>query len=256
MQETQDEMIARLRTAFQADLPLRMELDAMSRMLGTHGIRTSTCLDIGFPNPVASQRLRTLGGYWTTTVWTARERREAVEMLGEEVLQIGVNGELPFEDKQFDVVVLPRGRLTGDHDHDLALIRECHRVLKTPGYLIIGSDFRRRFTLLSLFGHDTRQGYTEKELFGLLKMGIDVLGFKTYCRFWVQLARLLFNRHSDANKGGAGRLVCYSIANFFDTLGFFTKGYHLIAHGRRKSWRTPPKHSKYGRPISDVIYRT
>ena len=255
MLETQNEMIARLRTAFDADLPLRMELEAMSRMLGTHGIRTSTCLDLGFQNPVASCKFRDLGGYWTTTVWTARERREAVEVLGEEVLQIGINGELPFEDKQFDVVVLARGRLNGDHDHDLALIRECHRILKTPGYLIVGSDFRRRFTLLSLFGCDTRHGYTEKELFGLLKMGFDVLGFKTYCRFWVQLARHLFTRHADANTGGAGQRICYSIANFFDALGFFTKGYHLIAHGRRKSWRALPHPSKYARPISDVIFR-
>ena len=251
--ELDNDRMARLRAAYKVDLPGRMEIDTVSRMLASQGIETSSCLDLGFHNPVASQKLRELGGYWTSTVWTGAERRQAAAVLGEDVFQVGVGDELPFEDKQFDVVVLARGHLTGDPEKDLALVRECHRILKTPGYLVVGSEYRRRFSLLSLFGGRQAGGYNEREMFNLLQCGFDVLGVRTYCRFWLQLALRAFGR-ADSNEGGFWRGVCYRAAYFLDVLFFFNKGYHLIAHGRRKTWRMQQMpNAIHGRSIGDVV---
>ncbi len=251
--DTDHERTAQLTTAYKVDLPGRMEIDTVSRMLTSQGIETSSCLDLGFHNPIASQKLRELGGYWTSTVWTAAERHQAAAVLQEEVLQVGVGDELPFEDKQFDVVVLARGHLTGELEKDMSLIRECHRILKTPGYLIVGSEYRRRFSLLSLFGGRPAGGYNEREMFNLLQCGFDVLGVKTYCRFWLQLALRAFSG-KDSNEGGFWRGACYRTAYYLDMLFFFNKGYHVIAHGRRKTWRMQQMHDAiHGRSIGDVV---
>ena len=92
--DTDTELVSRLKAAYKVDIPGRMEIDTVSRMLASQGIETSSCLDLGFHNPVASQQLRELGGYWTSTVWTGAERRQAAAVLGEDVFQVGVGDEL------------------------------------------------------------------------------------------------------------------------------------------------------------------
>lgn len=250
--EMDNERLARLKAAYKVDLPGRMEIDKVSRILAAQGIETASCLDLGFHNPVASMKLRELGGYWTSTVWTGSERRQFAEVLNEDVLQVGIGDELPFEDKQFDVVVLARGHLTGDPEKDMTLIRECHRILKTPGYLIVGSEFRRRFSLMSLFGRRQAGGYNEREMFHLLESGFDVLGEKTYCRFWLRLMLRAFSG-VDPNEGGFWRGVCFFVAYFLDFIFFFNKGYHLIAHGRRKTWREQHAADGHGRTLADSV---
>lgn len=238
---------------YKCSLPLRLELDAVLRVLGTLSIEGQTCLDVGFSNPVTSRGLRRTGGYWSSAVWTPTEAAAAAEMLGETVLQVGPGGQLPFEDKQFSVVVLGRGRLTGSRVHDEALVHECHRVLKTPGYLILNCDFAKPGLGRLLGGSAAASGYTEAQLFDLLKMGFDVLGMRTYCRFWVQLVRLLLDRPGHGH--GLGRLL-YSLAYQLDLLIFFTRGHQVMAYGRRKGWR--PRQTPVlsdGRSISEAVLR-
>ncbi len=251
--DTVNDRAAQLAAAYKVDLPGRMEIDTVARMLASQGIETASCLDLGFHNPVSSQKLRELGGYWTSTVWTGIERRQAAAVLHEDVLQVGVGDQLPFEDKQFDVVVLARGHLAGSPEKDMPLVRECHRILKSPGYLIVGCEYRRRFSLLSLFGGRQAGGYNEREMFNLLQCGFDVLGVKTYCRFWLQLAIRAFSG-ADANEAGLWRGACYHAAHCLDMLFFFTKGYHVIAHGRRKTWRMQQMQAAvHGRSIYDAV---
>ncbi len=251
--DTDNELAARLRAAYKVDIPGRMEVETVVRILASQDVATATCLDLGFHNPVASQKLREAGGYWTSAVWTGAERRQSTAVLGEEALQVGIGDELPFEDKQFDIVVLARGHLTGDPDHDMPLVKECHRVLKTPGYLIVGSEYHRRFSMLSIFGDRQAGGYNEREMFNLLQDGFDVLGVKTYCRFWLQMMLLAFARR-DANEGGFWRGACFRIAYLLDMVFFFNKGYHAIAHGRRKTWRMQRMPSVvHGRSIGDAV---
>ncbi|MDD5706090.1 MAG: methyltransferase domain-containing protein [Kiritimatiellae bacterium] len=250
-------VIERLTADYRAALPLRLETEACARILDTINLNAATCLDVGFANPLSSRALRQMGGYWATAVGSAEHRRLASEILGEAVLQVGANGELPYEDKQFDVVVVGRGHLCGARDADEALVRECHRVLKTPGYLILNCDFRKTAGVASLLARRTpgghRAGYSESQLFDLLKTGFDVLGVKTYCRFWVQLARQLL-----ARPGRNPRLVniVYWIAAQLDFLLVFTKGYQMLAHGRRKGWR--PRQTPVltgGRSIGEAVLR-
>lgn len=247
----------RLLDSYDADLPLRMEMDVVGRVLAALELGPVTCLDLGAANPASSRTLRKFGGYWSTAVWTARQRRLAATLLSDEVLQVGANGELPYEDKQFDVVVLGSGRLVGDRRADEALVQECHRVLKTPGYLILSGNYRKSGALVSLLAlcgqRSLRAGYDESQLFDLLKNGFDVLGIKTYCRFWVQLVSQWANR---TGRRPALLKVLYRIALQLDILLFFTKGYRVLAYGRRKGWR--PRQSPVlsgGRSLTEAVLR-
>lgn len=240
-----------------ADLPLRLEMDAVSRVLGSLDLVMPVCLDVGFANPASSLLLRRHAGYWVAAAWDEEHRRRAAEVLREEVLATGADGELPYEDKQFDVVVIGRGRLKGSRAADDFLVRECHRVLKPQGYLILGADYRKPAGLAGLFGRDRggspRDGYSESGLFDLLKSGFDVLGVKTYGRFWVQVVRRLLDR-----PGRSRALVgsMYGLACRLDAPLFFTKGYQVIVHGRRKGWR--PRQAPVladGRGISEAVLR-
>lgn len=242
--------------AYRVDLPLRMEMDAIARVLSSLDMGTYTCLDAGFDNPVSSQALRKLGGFWSSVVWSAAQREQASALLDEEVFQAGAHNELPYEDKQFDVVVLGRGRLGGDRAADELLVQECHRVLKTPGYLIICCNYRKPAGLAALFGRRFRltQGtYNESQIFDLLKTGFDVLSVKTFCRFWVYLTRRLFER-PDRNPVLIN--IIFRIAYQLDLLLFFTKGYQLLAYGRRKGWhpRQAPILSD-GRNLGEAVLR-
>ena len=142
----------------------------------------------------------------------------------------------------------------------MALVQECHRVLKTPGSLLVSCDYRKRLNLAGLLVRRTGQiqnpGYNERQLFDLLKTGFDVLGVRTYCRFWVQLVRLIL----DAPGRGKGRAASglYWIASQLDALLFLTKGYQAIAHGSRKGWRVrQPLSARHGMHISEsVLHRS
>jgi SAM-dependent methyltransferase len=242
---------------FLADRPLQMEMEAIERTFLALDLGTPTCLDVGVTNPFGSLRLRRLGGYWTTVQATPAQVQLADAVLGEPSLPMGPAGELPFEDKQFDVVILARGCLKGPSTSDLALVQECHRVLKTTGYLILAVDYRKKLDVAGLLCHREwacTSGYDERQLFNLLKMGFDVLGVRTCCRFWVQITRTLL--------GGSGRTkgrttAClYWLAHRLDSMLFFTKGYQAVAYGRRKGWRDrAPPGTRHGLSIGSAVLR-
>jgi hypothetical protein len=58
---------------------------------------------------------------------------------------------------------------------------------------------------------------------------------------------------SDPNEGGFWRGTCFFVAYFLDILFFFNKGYHLIAHGRRKTWREQRSSDGHGRSLADSV---
>lgn len=229
--------VASLRSDFRADRPLQMELAMLGRIFSSLELNNPTCLDIGVTNPFGALSLREMGGYWSSVATSGRQVSEGALVLGEEPLAIGTNGELPFEDKQFDVVVLARGSLKGESEHDQLLIQECHRILKPPGYLIMAVNYRKRLDAVRLFyrGGLTLGGCNERELFELLKKGFDVLGVRTYCRFWMQLTRLMLDQRGRTK--GRTTASLYWLAHQLDLLLFFTKGYQMVAYGRRKGWR-------------------
>ena len=220
-------------------LPVRLELDSVCRILDGLRVFNRPCLDIGFRHPQACARLRAAGGSWTSLAFDEPARARIATDWNGDVQLVGPRRMLPFEDKQFDVVVLGLGSLTGDPDADSALIRECHRVLLTPGYLILTVEFDKPFGLASLLGGRTATGgrYSEPALFDLLKTGFDWLGSRHFSRFWLQLVRQRANRNRPDDEHAQLLDVLYWIARKLDVTNLLTRGYLVTVHGRRKGWR-------------------
>jgi SAM-dependent methyltransferase len=225
-------------------LPLRMEMDAVRRILHALHLTGRACLDIGFRHPQVCKALRQTGGYWTSvsSADSCGQADLALALGAATIVSMSANGTLPFEDKQFDVLVLALGSLKGDPEADAALIRECHRVLKVPGYLILTVEFIRPFALADLFYHrrqvtGTGGRYSETQLFELLKPGFDWLGMRPFCRFWVQMVRQWADQKGLSSSSETRLAFYYWIAKQCDRLLFFSGGYVVTSYGRRKGWR-------------------
>lgn len=242
-------------------LPLRCEVRAVSHILASQAAKVKVGLDVGFTNPSVSRRFRSSGGYWMTVEPTPGRRDAVAEVLGgDSVLCIGADGSLPFEDRQFDALVLAHGTLPARPRSEDA-IRECHRVLKTGGVFVLTVACRKRFGLAAFLGGGTRAAgesgwYTEKELVDLLKPGFDVLGFTYACRFWVQLVRQWTSRRREGWHGAANVWLrfLYGAAWVLDLPLFWTRGYQMTVCVRRKGWRGQAMrvHSD-STPVSDAM---
>ena len=236
-----------------------MELDAVQRILSAFRVDKQPCLDVGFHLSAVCRQLRACGGYWTSVATDRETSARLSTELAEDVALLGPHALLPFEDKQFDVVVLSLGILSGSPDADTALIRECHRVLKVSGYIILTVEYAKPLGLAMLLNHrrpiaGTGGHYSEAGLFDLLKTGFDWLGQRTYCRFCVQMVRQWIDRRKPDASASTLLAVLYWAARACDCLFFFNRGYLVTAYGRRKGWRPrqPPKLAD-GRNISDAV---
>lgn len=243
-------------------LPLRREVSAALHFLHAQPGRVKTGLDVGFTHPGVSRLFRDTGGYWMTVEPDVRRQAAvASELGGETVLTLGAHGELPFEDKQFDVVVLAHGFLSGSFPPS-EVIRECHRVLKTGGLFIFTVEYRKLIGIAAVLNRNrmtagTGGSYSESEIFHLLKDGFDVLGFRFTCRFFVQLVRQWTDRRREAGfrrSGSIGLRILYDLAWLMDLLLFWTRGHQMTVFSRRKGWRekgTPVLAAST--PVSDAV---
>lgn len=243
-------------------LPLRREISAVLHFLHAQKKLPQTGLDIGFTNAGVSRLLRLLGGYWMTVEPTPQRRSLVAVALGDEtVLRVGAKGDLPFEDKQFDTVVLAHGVLLGRAEAG-QIVEECHRVLNTGGLFLLTVEHRKLFGLADILNRQrTVSGagcsYTESEIFQLLKDGFDVLGVRYTCRLWVQMVRHWADRRKLSGIRGANNgwlKVLYGLAWVLDLPLFWTRGHQMTVCGRRKGWRT--KHTRVlgaNTPVSDAI---
>jgi len=245
-------------------LPLRREVNSVMHFLRAKQPQVKTALDIGFTNAGVSQALRQSGGYWMSVETSPQRRALVAPVLGEDtVLAAGQNSELPFEDKQFDAVVVAHGALPAGEDAAAAMVRECHRVLKTGGHFILTVEYRKRYGVAASLNRQrvvSGSGgcYNETDIFRLLKDGFDVLGFRSSCRFWVQLVRQWADRrreegHVRGLTNGWLRFF-YAVALVLDAPLFFTHGYQITVYGRRKGWRGRQTTVTSGHtPVSDAI---
>ncbi len=243
-------------------LPLRREISSVMHFLHAQARCVKVGLDVGFTNAGVSQILRHTGGYWMSVEPTPQRRNLVAVALGDDtVLCSGEGGELPFEDKQFDAVVMAHGVLPGGAEAG-AMVRECHRVLKTGAHFILTVETRKRVGLASALNQQrvvSGSGgcYNEAEIFQLLKDGFDVLGFRYTCRFWVQLVRQWVDRRRESHINGAANIwlrFLYGVALVLDAPLVLTKGYQMTVYGRRKGWRE--KHSRVvanSTPVSDAM---
>ncbi|MCE9613025.1 MAG: class I SAM-dependent methyltransferase [Lentisphaerae bacterium] len=256
---------------FRKSLPHKVRLQEILRALGD--VEDLTCLEVGADNGAFSLALRKHGGNWQTVVWSEDEAAAVGAALGEKVNRFEESG-LPFKKKLFDVVVV--SDILERFRDDIAFIEECHKVLKPDGRLIVSVNrlgaWRPVEMLRSALGLTyqkrgfVRPGYTESELFRVLKSGFDVHLVRPYSRFFVELtdaifARIVEKRRADG-EAGLRRLVraytvagvCYTIAFQLDVLMLLSRGYHFIAMGKRRAWR--PRNAPVlvdGRSITEAV---
>mgnify|MGYP001190486354 CR=1 FL=1 len=232
-------------------LPLRREVTSVMHFLHAQKRLVKTGLDVGFTNAGVSQALRQSGGYWMSVELTRQRQALVAAALGAEtVLAAGEDGELPFEDKQFDVVVIAHGALPDGVDAAAKMIKECHRVLKTGGDFILTVEYRKPYGLAAALNRQRVVSgaggrYSETDVFLLLRDGFDVLGFRFTCRFWVQLVRQWIDRRRENGTRGlaSGWLrFLYALALLMDAPLALTKGYQMTVYGRRKGWRGKQTH--------------
>lgn len=238
-------------TAFRRSLPLKLELDFVARILAELTFDAPSSLDVGFANPVSSRLMRRIEGDWSTLALTEEDRAASAELLEEAVALPAEDGTWPFEDKQFDVVVVAHSVLIRAAD-DLALIQECHRVLKTTGHLVIFTEHAKPFGFARILRiimrarpNDlgwSRPGYSERELFELMKIGFDVLSMRSFSRLCVESIRVW--QEGATQKGRRrqdqiGRTAdwLYRLAFQLDLFLCLTRGHVLVVHGRRRQWR-------------------
>ena len=256
---------------FKSSLPMRMRLQEILNSLGN--TKFYTCLDIGSDNAMVTYHLRKHGGTWHSLVMNKNEGSAIREVVKDNV-RVFKGMPLPFGDKTFDVVVVLNELERVESDE--AFIEECHRILKPDGKIIVTVERKKVITIIPSFrrllglSHEKREmyrpGYTESQLFSILKHGFDVYNLRTYCRFSVvfteSLARFfvkLFSRNEDEFNEKVRRVysvarVFYAFAAQLDMLLFLTKGYQMIAAAKRRAWR--PREAPVltdGRSITEAV---
>ncbi|MFT5239113.1 MAG: SAM-dependent methyltransferase [Candidatus Promineifilaceae bacterium] len=256
---------------FRCTLPLQASLREVLRNLDR--VDDRECLEVGAVNGAFSQQLRRRGGTWQSLATDSVTAKRVASVLEEDVPVLDRG--LPFEKKRFDIIVI-HSALERFSD-DVAFIEDCHRVLKPDGRLLVLvarikpytaiRTFRSLFGVTSEFRGHVRPGYTELQLFAVLKNGFDVLHMKSYSRFFsefvsVFVERLAFGRGNSGAipPGRYPRRVLsiggffYKIAEQFDMLLLFNRGHRLVAVGKRRGWR--PRDAPIlvdGRSISEAV---
>ena len=131
--------------------------------------RVRAGVDAGFGDASVSEALRAAcPGVWMTVEDGAAARARAAAALDPKtVLQLGAGGEMPFDDHQFEVVVLSAALLSGDRARADAVVRETHRILQGGGCLVFSVDEA-----------GGASGFTQRGVYDLLRDGFDVVGLK------------------------------------------------------------------------------
>ena len=132
--------------------------------------RVRAGLDIGFADAAVSRLFREArGGVWMTVENGVHLRELTAGSLDPKtVLQLGDDCELPFEDNQFEVVLLSTSMLLQHSARVAKLVREIHRVLQGGGCLIFAVEEASSGT----------SGYSQRSIYELLRDGFDVVGLK------------------------------------------------------------------------------
>ena len=254
---------------FRKSLPKQVILQQILKMIGE--TKDKTCLEIGNGDPVVSSRLRARGGTWFTLTQDEDTRALLLDAVNENV-QVFDGKTLPFDDKTFDIIVIHN--VLEHIETDDEIVTECHRVAKSPGTLVVNVPHAMPWSLVhglrSMLGIErgmTKLGYTEAELFQLLKHGFDVHQVRSYSRAFVEIidaivqakvARLisLGGQEESILKLYRNIYPLYWLAYQLDAFLFLAKGHNLIATAKRHTWRsrTAPVLND-GRTLSDVVLR-
>lgn len=199
---------------------------------------------------MTSRLLRERGGDWCSIVLTPEDQAGVGAMVDGPVDLMADDGSLPYADKAFAIAVVSSSVISRITDDD-RLVMACHRVLQDGGVLVMCSLREKNFgaiprvrRFLGVSATDcglARAGYTEKQMFELLRCGFDVLEMRSYLRFFVELARAFSDRRRIYSRRRGLRGWVYQIAYQLDLLLFWSRGYMLASRSRRRTWRQKVK---------------
>ena len=235
------------------------------------GITTNqNCLEITAGDGMISARLREGGGRWKTTVLSPMAKA-SLDWFVEDPVDVFQAPAIQEADGTFDLVVIVDA-LERVRD-DYAFIKECHRVLKPDGRLVITAARKRVFCLggcplRSMIGLSwrakglERNGYTNGEFFEVLKDGFDVPDTDTYSTCCIEVPGLLCEAAANrlargpynmpGEKTGTEEFYHYTKLNAFAAvlyplawvlaaldkkLFFFAPGHNIVAKTKRRVWR-------------------
>ncbi|MFO7937158.1 MAG: methyltransferase domain-containing protein [Kiritimatiellia bacterium] len=227
-------------------LPLRRELLIARSLVADRGRKVKVGLNIGFGSAGVNRVFSLLDTYWISVEFTRSLHDLVAAVIGpDSVALLGSNAQIPFEDKQFDTVVVSSTSIFYEGFTLSELIRECHRVLDTGGLFVLTLPRRKFFGFARRLGGvrgriEMEHSCTEKEIFELLKRGYDVLGVRYHSRFFVQFARELLEKDGSSNEFSLPDWVVrllYGIAACMDHLLIFCRRYNITVCARRKGWR-------------------
>jgi hypothetical protein len=234
------------------------------------GITTNqNCLEITAGDGMISARLREGGGRWKTLVLSGAAK-SSLDWMVEDQVEILQDPAIKDPDGTYDVVVIVDA-LERVRD-DYAFIKECHRVLKSDGRLVITAARKTLClgvcplrSMLGLSWHAKgleRAGYTSGELFEVLKDGFDVPETDSYSTCCVEIPGLIceaiankmthgpYNMPSENTgteqfyqytKLNALAMLVYPLmwllVKIEEELLFFASGHNLAAKTKRRVWR-------------------
>jgi hypothetical protein len=252
---------------FKRSVRRQMRLRKIKELIGI--TTNQNCLEITAGDGVISARLREGGGRWKTLV-LSHTAKSALDWFVEDQVEVLQGAAIKDADGSYDLVVIVDA-LERVRD-DFAFIKECHRVLKPDGRLVItaarkmlclGSCPLRSAVGLSWKAKGLeRNGYTSGEFFEVLKDGFDVPDTDSYSTCCVEVPGLLCE--AAANKlargpynmpgehAGTEEFYHYTKLNVFATLVyplmwvlskleekllFFVPGHNMVAKTKRRVWR-------------------
>lgn len=253
---------------FKRSVRRQMRLRKIKELIGM--TTNQNCLEITAGDGVISSRLREGGGRWKTLTLSS-VAKASLEWFIDGPVDVFQAPAIQEADGTFDLVVIVDA-LERVRD-DYAFIKECHRVLKPDGRLVITAARRMVFCLggcplRSMIGLSwrakglERNGYTSGGFFEVLKDGFDVPDTDTYSTCCVEvpgqlceaaankLARGSYNMPGE--KAGTEEFYHYTKLNAFaavlyplmwilalleEKLLFFVPGHNMIAKTKRRVWR-------------------
>lgn len=244
---------AALRAAARGSMMMALLLRQIEILLGN--VSQLRCLDIG-GGGWPSALLRERGGDWTS-VERPGPALETLRYLCEDraVVAWDPAEALPFEEQSFDVVVWIGG--FDELNDPSPAVRECHRVLKPAGRLVLNVRFAARVTPLRwlIASAVPRGGFTVTRLYEQLKDGFDLQDCRRYGRLMIELTDWVVRHRAQrlAEAATAGRpdpiTLCRAqavvwrrwawftwLVTQLDAALFLSPGYHLIARARRRLW--------------------